>query len=102
MPPNHKLRCIEKNPECIYFKPAGIPKRELEEVILSLDEWEAIRLSDYEGLYQEDAAQKMNVSRQTFGLIIERARKKIADTIINGKSLAIHGGNITLNKKEAK
>jgi len=66
----------------------------LEEVNLTLDELEAIRLADLGGLYQEDAAKKMNVSRQTFGNIINLAHKKIADALLNAKALKIEGGNI--------
>ncbi len=64
--------------------------------MLSLDEFEAIRLADLSSLYQEDAARKMNISRQTFGRIIESAHKKIADVLINGKALIIEGGNVSL------
>ena len=66
----------------------------LEEVNLTLDELEAIRLADLGELYQEDAAKKMNVSRQTFGNIINSAHKKIADALLNAKALKIEGGNI--------
>lgn len=72
-----------------YFKPRGIPMGELEEVVLLADEVEAIRLADLEQLYQEDAALKMKVSRQTFGRIVETARSKIADALINGKALRL-------------
>jgi len=65
---------------------------ELTEVILALDETEAIRLADLEGLYQEDAAARMKISRQTFGNIIHAARAKIAEAIIKGKALKIEGG----------
>jgi len=75
-----------------FFKPAGVPKHNLEEVILSIDEIEAIRLSDYEGLYQADAAEGMGVSRQTLGNTLKSARKKIADALINGKSIKLGGG----------
>jgi predicted DNA-binding protein (UPF0251 family) len=71
---------------------------ELEEVILNLDEFEAIRLADHELLYQEDAAARMNISRQTFGRIIESAHKKLADVLINGKALKIEGGEVSLDK----
>jgi predicted DNA-binding protein (UPF0251 family) len=64
----------------------------LEEVNLALDELEAVRLADLEGLYQEDAAKKMNISRQTFGNIINSAHKKIADVLLNAKALKIAGG----------
>jgi predicted DNA-binding protein (UPF0251 family) len=57
------------------------------EVLLSLDEYEAIRLADGEGLYQEQAALMMNISRQTFGRIIESAHRKVADVLVNGKAL---------------
>jgi len=76
------------------FKPAGVPARELEEVVLGLAGAEAIRLADFEGLYQEAAARSMGVSRQTFGRILEDARRAVADAIINGKSLRIEGGQI--------
>ena len=56
-----------------------------------MDELEAIRLADLGGLYQEQAAEKMNISRQTFGRIIESAHKKVADALINGKALEIEG-----------
>ncbi|OHD12029.1 MAG: hypothetical protein A2Y34_13715 [Spirochaetes bacterium GWC1_27_15] len=94
MPRPTKCRKLHYTPDFYYFKPAGIPGRNLEEVILTLDEFEAIRLADFENLYQEDAAKQLNVSRQTFGNIIDSAHKKIADTIINGKILKIEGGNI--------
>lgn len=71
------------------FKPAGIPAMELELVSLTLPETEAIRLSDLEGLEQEAAAKKMGVSRRTFARELGSARKKIADAIINGKSISI-------------
>lgn len=72
-----------------YFKPQGIPMRFLEEVALELDEIEAIRLADLEGLYQVDAAARMGVSRQTFGNIIARAHKKVATALLGGKALRI-------------
>ena len=87
-------------PDKNYFKPRGIPSSELEEVVLSLDEYEAIRLADYEQLYQEEAAARMNISRQTFGRIIEAAHKKIADVLINGKALKIEGGEVAFDEKK--
>jgi len=85
-------------PDKNYFKPRGIPTSELEEVLLNLDEYEAIRLADYEQLYQEGAATRMNISRQTFGRIIEAAHKKIADVLLNGKALKIEGGEVALDE----
>ena len=71
------------------FKPCGDPARELEFEVLSKDEMEAIRLADFEGLYQEDAAKEMEVSRPTFSRILANARKKIANALINGKAIEI-------------
>ena len=90
-----KVGCV---PDKNYFKPRGIPASLLEEVVLNLDEFEAIRLADYEGLYQEDGAKKMDISRQTFGRIIETAHKKIADALINGKALKIEGGDVSIER----
>jgi len=81
------------------FKPAGVPARALEEVILGLDGAEAIRLADLEGLYQDAAAHRMGVSRQTFGRIIEAARRAVADAVINGKRLRIEGGEIVVKEE---
>ena len=84
------------------MKPAGVPARELEEVILGFDEAEALRLADLEGLYQEAAARSMGVSRQTFGRIIETARRKTVDAILNSKALRIDGGAITIEEEGAR
>ncbi len=83
-------------PESNYFKPRGIPLSMLEEVNLTVDELEAIRLADLDGLYQEQAAEKMNVSRQTFGRIIESAHKKVAEALVRGKALKIEGGEFEM------
>ena len=83
-------------PESNYFKPRGVPLSALEEVILTVDEFEAIRLADLGGLYQEQAAAKMNISRQTFGRIIESAHKKVADVLVKGKALKIEGGEFEM------
>jgi len=96
MPRNKCLRYIKDTPAVAYYKPAGIPMRILEEVIITLDEAEAIRLADYEKFYQEEAAKRMNISRQTFGRIIDSAHQKIADALINGKAIRIEGGNVKL------
>ena len=87
-------RKIECSPDTKYFKPKGIPSVLLEEIILNLDEFEAIRLADYEGLYHEQASLKMNISRQTFGRILESAHKKIADALLNAKAIRIEGGEV--------
>ena len=81
-------------PGAALFKPAGIPGRQLEHVVLTLDEFEALRLADFEGLYQEAAAAAMAVSRPTFGRIVEAAHRKVADVLIHGKALRIEGGHV--------
>jgi predicted DNA-binding protein (UPF0251 family) len=86
-------RRIKFEPNITYFKPRGIPLRELEESVISIDEFEAIRLKDLGGLEQEECAKKMNISQPTFHRLVLSARKKIADAIINGKAIKIEGGN---------
>ena len=93
-------RKIGNGPDADYFKPKGIPSSLLEEVILTLDEFEAMKLADYEGLYQEQAAVKMDISRQTFGRIIGSAHKKIADVLIHGKALKIEGGEVDMRSEK--
>ena len=94
MPRPCRCRRIRCKPDTNYFKPRGIPLDSLEEVNLTLDELEAVRLADLEGLYQADASEKMDVSRQTFGNIIKSAHKKIADVLLNAKALKIEGGKV--------
>ena len=89
-------RRVASVPGSDYFKPRGTPLSMLEEVILRVDEFEAIRLADLDGLYQEQAAEKMKVSRQTFGRIIESAHKKVAEALVKGKALKIEGGEFEM------
>jgi uncharacterized protein len=89
-------RRVGSMPQSDYFKPRGIPLSMLEEVVLTVDEFEAVRLADLEGLYQEQAAGKMNVSRQTFGRIIDSAHKKVAEALVQGKALKIEGGEVEM------
>jgi len=93
-----KERIVSVPPKFYMFKPAGIPGIELEKVNLTVDEYEAIRLADYEGLDHEEAAKYMKISRPTFTRLVDKARKKIADALINGKELIIEGGNIHFRK----
>lgn len=98
MPRPRNIRKVACTPDANYFKPRGIPMRDLEEVILTIDEFESVRLTDFEKLYQEKAAEQMGVSRQTIGRSVETARYKILDAILNNKALRIEGGSFTLNK----
>lgn len=88
-----KCRRVEFLPELTYFKPAGVPMRDLAEVILSVEELEAIRLKDLNGLEQEDCAVNMGVSRPTYHRILSAARAKVADALVNGKAIRVEGGN---------
>jgi len=92
-------RRIGHHPPAGLFKPAGIPASDLEEILLTLDELEALRLADLEGLYHEQASERMGVSRQTFGNILESARRKTADGLVNGRALRIHGGQYQMNER---
>jgi predicted DNA-binding protein (UPF0251 family) len=91
-----KERRVAFNPEISYFKPRGIPMFDLEEVCLTVDQREAIRLSDLLGMSHEEAGRHMGVSRATFGRIIERARQTVADALINGKAINVAGGSYQL------
>ncbi|MGO8692769.1 MAG: DUF134 domain-containing protein [Rectinemataceae bacterium] len=82
------------------FRPAEAETQD--EIILSFDEAEALRLADLDGLYQQAAAQRMGVSRQTFGRIVESARKKTADALLNGKALRIEGGTVAIASRTAR
>ncbi|OPL07522.1 MAG: hypothetical protein AVO33_05210 [delta proteobacterium ML8_F1] len=92
-----KPRKVEDLPVYTHFKPAGIPFARLEEIDLLIEELEAMRLKDLEELSQEECAQKMGISRQTFQLIIDVARKKVTRALIQGLAIRIEGGNYTLN-----
>jgi predicted DNA-binding protein (UPF0251 family) len=83
-------------PPIDYFKPVGIPLAALSEVNLLVEEAEAIRLKDLEGLEQEGCAQKMHISRTTFSRILDSARQKLADALLNGKAIRIEGGNFEM------
>jgi predicted DNA-binding protein (UPF0251 family) len=99
--PKH-YRWIEKLPEVTHFKPAGVPFKRTEQIKLTVDELESIRLADLEGLYHEQAAEIIHVSRQTFGRIIASAHKKVAEALVMGKSIVIEGGEITPGKELAE
>jgi len=94
MPRPFCQRRIAFVPSVTYFKPAGIPLNQLDEVALTLDELEALRLADLLGLYQEQAAERMGISRATFGRIVESARRKTADALTAGKALRLEGGPV--------
>lgn len=93
-------RDIRVAPSSTYFKPRGIPKSALVVQVLTLDELEALRLADLEGLYHSTAAKNMNVSRQTFDRIVDKARKKVAQALIGGQGIEIKGGEVKMTGRK--
>jgi len=91
-----RCRWVGYRPVAQFYKPRGIPLSSLEQVRLTIDEFEAIRLCDLKGLHQEEAARRMKVSRQTVGRILNEAHRKIAKCFVEGRALRIEGGNYTI------
>ncbi len=89
MPRPPKPRRIGHPPGALYFKPRGIPLMELEEVALALDELEALRLVDYEGLPFEIAGERMGISRGTIGRLVESGRRRLVDAVLHGRALRV-------------
>ena len=102
MPRPQKCRRVAYMPGVTFFKPSGIPMRSLEEIQLSVGEAEALRLKDLEGMEQEPAAEKMNVSRPTFQRILSSARRKVADALLNGRAVRIAGGNYEMASRRLR
>ncbi len=96
-----KTRWVKCEPGERCFRPQCEPLDKLDGVYMTLDEFEAIRLADYEGLKQERAAKKLKISRPTFSRIIASAHNKIGDALVNIKAIKIEGGccKITRRKK---
>jgi len=89
MPRPRCPRQVAFSPPVAYFKPAGVPLRDLEELVLRPDELESLRLADLEGLYQEEAAERMGISRPTFARLVETARHKVVDALVNGRAIRL-------------
>lgn len=94
-----KTRWIKCAPGERCFKPRCKPLNKVKCVCLTLDEFEAVRLADLEGLKQADAAKKLKISRPTFSRIVSAARKKIADGLVNIKAIRIEGGCCKITQK---
>lgn len=92
MPRPRRFRRIWFEPGITYFKPHGVRVADLAEKVLAKDELEAIRLGDYEGMDQEKASSKMDISQPTFHRLLLSARRKVADALVNGKAIRIEGG----------
>jgi len=91
-----KDRRVESPPRVVYFKPQGIPMVQLAQVVLHVDEYEAVRLVDQQKLDQEQAAERMGISRATCARILESAHHKIAEALVDGKAIRIEGGSFVL------
>ena len=97
-----KTRWVKCEPGEKCFKPQCKPLHELEGVVLTMDEYEAVRLSDLNGLTQEEAAKKMKVHRSTISRILNSAHRKIADALVNVKAIRIEGGSCRIIKRGKK
>ena len=91
MPRRRRRRRVGFRPDQRYFGPGR--GRAEEEVVLKVEELEAVRLKDDEGLSQVEAAEKMDVSQPTFSRVLESARNKIAEALVHGKALRVEGGD---------
>ncbi|HGY54564.1 MAG TPA: DUF134 domain-containing protein [Caldithrix abyssi] len=90
----YRKRRVQRPPQFSNFKPSGIPRKYLDSIELTVDEFEAIRLADYLQKEHAEAAEMMQISRPTFTRLIQQARRKLATAIIEGMELVIIGGNI--------
>ncbi|MCX5791764.1 MAG: DUF134 domain-containing protein [Elusimicrobia bacterium] len=93
-----KCRRVTAEPRAYYFKPRAVPLCALQELTLQLDEFQALKYAELEGLDQAAAAAAMKISRQTFGNILASARRKLADAVVNGKALKIEGGPVEMRR----
>ena len=98
MPRPQKKRKVFNPPKMHGFKPFGIAKCDTAHIIMQYDEYEAIKLVNYDNLSQDQAAELMGVSRPTLTRIYNSALKKIAEAFVEGKSIIIDGGNFEFDK----
>ena len=96
-----KARSVNGEPKIGQFSPRGRPGRP-DEISLTIDQFEAIRLADYSGMMQIDASKQMKISRQTFGRILKEAHKNVSDGIVNGKIIKFEGGNINIKRSRER
>jgi uncharacterized protein len=102
MPRPRKCRFVTQEPGVTFFKPQGIPLRMLEHAQITVDELEALRLSDFLGMSHEEAAKQLKVSRPTVTRMLARAHQAIADALVNGKAIRIEGGDYVLEGLECQ
>ena len=96
MPRRPCCKRVEEMPGVTYFKPRAVPLAVLEEVVLSVEELEALRLAHKEDLYQQAAAERMGVSRATFGRVLDAAHRKVTKALVEGCALRIEGGSFSM------
>lgn len=101
MPRRPCCKRIAEVPEVRYFKPRAVPLSELQEVVLSMEELESLRLAHVEGFYQQEAAERMGVSRATFGRVLDSAHRKVSTALVEGCALRIEGGAFHLEGKDS-
>ncbi len=96
-----KRRLVQNSPKVNYFKPRGVPLRELGEIILTVEGFEALRLIEIADLDQEEAARLMSISRQTFGRVLFAARRAVAQAVVLGQALRIEGGDYVVKDADS-
>lgn len=94
-----KCRLVHNEPDITYFKPRGVPLRELKEVDLTVEELEAMRLGYLKGMDQKTIAERMGVSQPTLHRLLRSANRKIAEALVDGKAIKIHGGDYRIKKR---
>ncbi len=94
-----KYRMVRVNPKISQFSPRGKPGRP-DEIIVTVDEYEAIRLGDHMGIGQKEAAKSMHISQQTFSRLLRRAHKGLATALVNGAIIKIQGGTYVVSSRE--
>lgn len=102
MPRPKKCRFVKREPGVTFFKPQGIPLRVLEHQVITVDELEALRLSDFLGMSHEETAKQLKVSRPTVTRMLARAHQALADALVNGKAIRIEGGDYVLEGYECQ
>lgn len=99
MPRPRRLRRVRCKPGVTYFKPAGVRVVDIEESLLTVEEFEALRLKDLDGLEQEKAAIRMGISQPTFNRLLASARKKVSEALVEGRAIKIEGGNYRITRR---
>jgi predicted DNA-binding protein (UPF0251 family) len=99
---SYRKRRVDTPPEFYHFKPAGVPRKQLKKMHLTLDEFEALRLADLLNHDHYQAAEQMAISRPTFSRLIEKARHKVAASIVHGRELIITGGNVEFKRTHCR